>query len=455
MAKREKGQTLAPPGKKDRGPHNHLEWVDNHDGTNREEVTLSDHPQRTPPPRPVPGPVPERCAAPAQFGVYEGRFGRIEAKRLLDRAGFGPRPGEADALALKGLREAVHSLTRPQGEAVLNGPEPYVEDGELAPLETSGHDHLWWLDRMVRSDQPLVERMTLVLHDWFPTSNDEVRRPDLILSQHELLRRFSLGSFADLLVEVTTDPAMLIYLSGIKNRKQGPNENYARELQELFCLGADRGAYTEDDVREMTRALTGWRADVVGPRGFQNFRFNPTSHDYGLKTIYGQTGAFDWRDVCRLVVEHPMHPDFFATKLWGYFVPTPPTADTLSELCKLYVESGHQIRPVLEAILMHPDFYLGPRMVKPPVVHLASLLRASGRGIETESLSWRVWIRPARCSSIRPMSLAGRTPGGSTHRRCAAAGSMSLISKTGMRSRSGPSAGALTPIPMMRNPRRR
>ena len=111
---------------------------------------------------------------------------------------------------------------------------------------------------MVRTNAPLIERMTLIWHDWFATSNDGVGSQRLMLFQNEMLRRHALGSFRDLLLDVTNDPAMLMWLSGVCNRKGAPNENYARELMELFTLGADRGAYTEDDVREQARALTGW-----------------------------------------------------------------------------------------------------------------------------------------------------------------------------------------------------
>src|SRR5205085_9487704 len=123
-----------------------------------------------------------------------------------------------------------------------------------------GHDHLWWLDRMVRSDQQLVERMTLIWHDWFATSNDKVGDQKLMLDQNALLRANALGSFKDMLTALTHDPAMLLWLDGIENTRRNPNENYAREVMELFTLGADRGAYTEQDIRELARPFTGWRA---------------------------------------------------------------------------------------------------------------------------------------------------------------------------------------------------
>jgi uncharacterized protein (DUF1800 family) len=185
---------------------------------------------------------------------------------------------------------------------------------------------------------------------------------------------------------------MLLWLSGNQNNRYSPNENYARELMELFTLGADRpGGYTEDDVREQARALTGWRNDWsdVGP---YNFRFDPSLHDYGEKVVFGRRGAFNWQDACRLCVGHPNHASFFVRKLWSYFVPTDPDAATQAALERLYVGSKHAVRPVVEAILRHPDLYKGPRMVKPPVVYAAGLLRALAKGVETADWVWISWL---------------------------------------------------------------
>jgi uncharacterized protein (DUF1800 family) len=324
----------------------------------------------------------------AAVAVYRGRFGVEQAERLLWRAGFGPRPGEAAKLARKGLDGAVHSLTRPRNKARLGGPRPHDQDGHpLAPTDAWGHDHLWWLDRMLRTNRPLTERMTLVWHDWFATSNDGVGSERLMIQQNELLRRNALGSFRDLLVRVTRDPAMLLWLSGAQNREDSPNENYARELMELFTLGADRG-YTEDDVREQARALTGFRNDWDDGVGATNFRFDPEYHDYGIKRIFGKKGRFEWRDSCEMCLAHPSHPSFFVEKLWSYFIPVPPGRRTRRALQSLYVRGRYEVRPVVEAILRHPAFYEGPRMVKPPVVYLAGLLRGSGRWLDTEAWTW-------------------------------------------------------------------
>jgi uncharacterized protein (DUF1800 family) len=325
--------------------------------------------------------------AAAGIPVYRGAFGPHEAERLLWRAGFGPRRGQSRALARKGLHGAVHSLTAP-GRGRMVGPKPRDDKGRpLAPRDAWGHDHLWWLDRMVRSNRPLVERMTLVWHDWFATSNDGVGSQTLMIRQNALFRRYWLGSFENLLLAVTKDPAMLLWLSGTDNSKWSPNENYGRELMELFTLGAGRG-YTERDVREQARALTGFRNDWKRNIGPTNFRFDRERHDLGTKRIFGKRGNFDWHDSCRLCLHHKSHPSFFVQKLWSYFIPVAPPKATQKALERLYVSRDYAVRPVVEAILKHPLLYNGPRMVKPPIVYTAGLLRASGRGVDTESWTW-------------------------------------------------------------------
>jgi Protein of unknown function (DUF1800) len=332
------------------------------------------------PPAPSPAPPPSLGSPPITLA---------QAQRLLWRAGFGPTPGQAEALVGQPLEQVVFSLTRPSGAATLNGPEPVNEEGKpLEPTKAWGDDHCWWLDRMVRSDQQLVERMTFVLHDWFATSNNQVDSQPLMLEQNELLRSMALGKFDELFLAVTINAAMLVFLNGTSNSRWDPNENYAREMMELFSLGADRGAYTEDDVREMARTLTGWRNNWSEALGDYDFRFDPSYHDTGRKTVFGQSGNWKYEDAVRLCVTHPLHPSFFVTKLWGYFIPSPPSEATLASLQGLYLSSEYSIRAVLEAILQHPDFYEGEELVTPPVVYNAGLLRAIGRPIDTTAWAW-------------------------------------------------------------------
>ncbi|MCW2958611.1 MAG: hypothetical protein JWP18_1414, partial [Solirubrobacterales bacterium] len=337
---------------------------------------------------PPAGPAPAPARPPGALPVQQ-RFTTADAQRLLWRAGFGPRPGDAARLVAMGLEAAVASLVHPTGAASLVGPAPHDDNGDpLAPLTRWGHDAVAWLDRMVRSDQPLVERMTLIWHDWFAVSREQVNQAPLMLAQNELFRRNALGNLGDLLRGVTHDPAMLVFLSGIANRAGDPNENYAREIMELFTLGAGRGAYSEGDVRELARAFTGETADWVDGTGFANFRFVAARHDGGAKTIFGKTGNWTADDGWRLCLEHPGHASFFVTKLWSAFVPTVPDAGTVAALAALYVSGGHAIAPVVEAILRHPDLYDGPAMVKSPVTYAAGVLRQTGRFVETTDWAW-------------------------------------------------------------------
>lgn len=328
------------------------------------------------------------------LGVYSGVWGVEQATRLLFRAGFGPAPGQAEEFARIGLRASVDRLLNPGGTDRI-GPAPtgnYLVGGELAPADAYGHLHLDFLDRGVRGRDQLGERMTLVLHDWFAVSESAAERK-LMPAHFELLRTGWRGSFRDLLLAITQDPAMLLFLDGTSNRRGAPNENYARELQELYALGADRGAYTETDVREMARALTGFRNDYSDALGTHNFRFDPNRFDTGTKVIYAGTGwersgRLGWRDAVHAVVDHPLHPSFVVLKLWSYFVPTAPAPETQASLEALYRRSGEQLLPLVEAILLHPDLHQGPTMVKPPIVFAAGLMRARGIGLTTDAWVW-------------------------------------------------------------------
>jgi uncharacterized protein (DUF1800 family) len=347
----------------------------------------------------------ERVSATPALPVYRGKFGAPQAERLLWRAGFGPQPGEAKTLAKKGLTGAVRALTHPPADK-LTGPEPMDDRGDaIAPYDAVGHDHLWWLDRMVRTNRPLVERMTLIWHDWFATSNRGVKSQRQMLDQNAFFRQNWLGSFEQLLLGVTKDPAMLVWLSGNLNTKTAPNENYGRELMELFTLGADPlGGYTEQDVREQARALTGWTNRRSRGLGNYDFHYDPNLHDTGTKVVFGKSGRFDWQDSCRLCLAHRHHASFFVRRLWDYFIPIAPSKATQRGLEKLY-KSHYNVRPVVAAILKHPSLYRGPRMVKPPVVYTAGLLRAIGRGVDSAQ-----WARLSGLAGQRlfyPPNVAG------------------------------------------------
>ena len=177
---------------------------------------------------------------------------------------------------------------------------------------------------MVRTSRPLTERMTLVWHDWFATSNETVGSQRLMIRQNNMLRRSGLGSFPGLVMRVTENPAMLLYLNGLESEKGSPNENYGRELMELFTLGHGSG-YTERDVREQARALTGFTATYKNGYGWVKFRLDRNRHDDAMKVVFDKPGPYGWKQAVKLAIEHPAHKTFFTRKLWGYFIPSRPT----------------------------------------------------------------------------------------------------------------------------------
>ena len=334
-------------------------------------------------------PVNPPAPSPAPPPAVEAQLTLAQARRLLWRAGFGPAPGQAEALAGQPVGEVVFSLTRPAGAAVLQGPEPHNEEGEaLQPADAWGEDHCWWLDRMIRSDQPLVERMTYIWHDWFANSNEKVNDQQRMLDQNNLFREQALGNFHELFLAVTTNPAMLIFLDGIYNSRWEPNENYAREMMELFSLGADRGAYTEDDVREMARALTGWTAEWTESSGLENFHFDAERHDQGVKTRVRRERQLELRRRGRAVRRTPAAPVVLRQQA--------------VELLRPGAATGSHARVAAGAV--HLLGLLDPRGRggDPPVPRIprrpgnghaagrynAGLLRAVGRYIDTTAWTW-------------------------------------------------------------------
>ena len=329
------------------------------------------------------------------------RWTKAHVRRLFWRAGFGATEAEARRWSRAGRAATLAWLLDPGRPATLIGPEPRAGDHALDPGNEFGHEVLWWLDRMVRTTRPLEERLTLVWHDHFATNGPE---PPLMLRQNRTLREHALGAFPDLLRAVTLDPAMQQFLSLSHSHKDAPNENFARELMELFTLGA---GYTETDVREASRAFTGF-VPVVENGSVTGVRFDPDRHDAGIKTVLGRTGALGWEDVLRVVVGHPRHPRFLVEKLWGAFHHEPLDRATRRRLTRLYVGRGRAIRPLVAALLDHPALYTdlsAPPLVKSPVVYVVGMLRAADRGIET--YRWVDLLASMGQLPFHPPSVAG------------------------------------------------
>jgi len=306
-------------------------------------------------------------------------------RRLFWRAGFGATPAEARRWAKRGKAATLdYVVDGPPGGAQLRGPEPRVDHRPLDPLNEWGDDVLWWLDRMIRTTYPLQEKLTLFWHDHFATAEQDT---PLMLAQNRMFRARALGSFRDLLGEVTRDPAMQLFLSLADSTKDAPNENYARELMELFTLGK---GYSERDVREAARALTGFTADWHDD-GTVTIGYEADQHDDGVKTLLGARGRLGVDDVLDLVTAHPNHAPFLVDKLWSYFVATPPSRATVKALAAIYRGSGLHIKPLVRAILEHPQLYRNldaPDLVKCPVVYVAGALRTTGSHIVESYPTW-------------------------------------------------------------------
>jgi uncharacterized protein (DUF1800 family) len=196
---------------------------------------------------------------------------------------------------------------------------------------------------------------------------------------------------------------MLLFLSLAESRREAPNENYARELMELFTLGK---GYTERDVREAARAMTGWSARW-GDSGLQGVHYRREDHDPGVKRIFGKKGRFDYKDVLRLCVENPRHAPFLVEKLWSFFVTRPLDGATRRSLVRAY-KRDHRVKPVVAKILAHPALYANldsPDMVKAPAVYLAGALRSLGRGVDERAWSWL--MAQMGQDLFRPPSVAG------------------------------------------------
>ncbi len=295
------------------------------------------------------------------------------AAHLLRRAGFGGNPRE--------LQDAIHSAP---GDVIrqLAGEEddsdPFqVESEHLAQtiLATGNPQELsaWWVYTMMRTPRPLLEKATLFWHGHFATSAEKVQDAEAMYHQNRTLRRYALSDFSALVHEISRDPAMLIYLDSVTNRKSHPNENYAREVMELFCLG--EGAYSEKDVQQLARCFTGWEIR----RG--RFRFNRYQHDDGIKVILGKSGSFPNAEAVDVVLDQPAAPRFIVSKLFQFFVcdEPEPSAELIEPLARELREHdwniGHVIQRILGSNLFFSPHAVG-RKVRSPVNMMVGLMRA-------------------------------------------------------------------------------
>ena len=293
------------------------------------------------------------------------------AAHLLRRAGFGANWNELQAAVDRAPEEVASQLvagTEPDSfrREVDELAQAMVNTGDVRNLASV------WLYRMLATPRPLLEKMTLFWHGHFATSAAKVDDVTLMLNQNRLLRQHALGQFEPLVQGISRDPAMLIYLDSTTNRKAHPNENYAREILELFCLG--EGHYTEQDIQELARCFTGWQVKR------KKFRFNRYQHDFGTKTIFGHKGELGGEDAVRIVLDQPAASRFIARKLIRYFVfdePTPSPA-LVEPLAGQLRDNDFQFAPVVQRILGSQLFFSEhamARKIRSPMEFACGLLR--------------------------------------------------------------------------------
>ena len=322
--------------------------------------------------------------------------GWITTARVLRRAGFGVTGQQVDAVAAQDWSRYVDAALAADPDAdpgavatpmptlpTLRGPGKRASVADRKELNQQIFGQMtelsqWWLRRMTAVQQPIHEKLTLLWHNHFATSAEKVRVAAHMAAQNQKLRSLSLGDFHKLAYAMLTDAAMMRWLDAQTNTAKAPNENLAREFMELFTLGHGDG-YTEDDVREGARALTGW---VIRPGGEPTMV--PRRHDHTAKTIFGVTRNFDAEGFCGLVLAQPKSPQYVAGRLWQQLASdTPPSPQALGRLVTAY-GPGRNLGALTRAILTDDEF-VGSRaaIVNTPVEWLVGVIRTLRVPVDT------------------------------------------------------------------------
>jgi uncharacterized protein (DUF1800 family) len=292
------------------------------------------------------------------------------AAHLYRRAAFGATPAEISQALSDGLEGSVDRLL--DYGTVSNA----ALDARLSRLafdltRVNGIIN-WWIVRMAYTARPLEERMTFFLHDHFATAVSKVGNPAAMLTQNELLRRYATGNFVNLTIDISKDVAMLIWLDNATSVKDHPNENYGRELLELFTLG--QGNYSEPDVQSAAKAFTGWTFD----RRTQIFAFKDSVHDHSQKDFLGRVGDWNGDDIIRIATSEFAHGRLIAGKLFATFAWENPPQDVVDRFAQIYLDGGNQLAPLIRAILTSPEMYSPQALwtkVRSPIDHTIMALR--------------------------------------------------------------------------------
>jgi uncharacterized protein (DUF1800 family) len=304
---------------------------------------------------------------------------------LYRRAAFGATWVDLEAGLTAGPEQTIATLLQ-------GGPGQEEFDRLIAPIARSisranngRQTSAWWLYRMLYSPHPLREKLTLFWHNHFATSNAKVQNAGFMIRQYELMRRHALGGFRPLLEEMSKDPAMMVWLDTRLSKKGMPNENYARELMELFSLGI--GHYTEKDVREAARAFTGWEIQQG-----EAVVFNPAEHDDGTKTVLSHAGRWKGKDVVRICLEQPSAPYFIAKKLYRFLVSdaAPAGPELLRPLAEQFRRSDYDFGALVSTVLRSNLFFSDTayrNRVKSPVDFALGIVRALEGHLGTSALA--------------------------------------------------------------------
>lgn len=322
------------------------------------------------------------------------------AAHLLRRAGFGGTPEDAQEMAAAGLDGALdrlltgderglpappatdpaERLKRREGFRALRmeDMEQIMEAGAHRRRTREIYDNMrtWWMERMRAGGGAVREKLTLFWHGHFATSQAKVKFNHIMLRQNETLRRLAMGPFRELCSAMVSDPAMLVWLDGRENKAKSPNENFAREVMELFTLG--EGNYSEDDIREAARCFTGWTVKMDEGEAV----FAPRRHDDGTKQLLGRTGNFGADEAVEILCSQPRCAEFLAGKLWEFYAYPQPEPELVASLAAHYRANDLRTGELLRAIFTRPEFY-SPRarakQIKSPVQWLVQASRETGR----------------------------------------------------------------------------
>ena len=312
---------------------------------------------------------------------------------LMRRAGFGATRDELEAFVELGYENTVEQLLHPDLQPDIDEALFFRYHPMADLIYTLPHAQMDWLFRVVNTKRPLREKMALFWHHVFATGNDKVTNAYEMHTQIGMFRSHGMGNYRDLLVRLAQSPAMIFWLDNQDNHKRAPNENWGRELLELFSLGV--GHYTEKDVFECARAFTGWslagktKGIQLGPIPWR-FEYRPEDHDEGEKTFLGQTGNFSGEDIIDIVIRQPACPAFITRHLYTFFVADEPEVpkwpnepprnpEAIEQLSAVFVETGFELKPVLRT-LFNSDFFKEAtyQKVRNPAEVVAGTLKLTG-----------------------------------------------------------------------------